>query len=235
VSTERDVERIVRSWMDEGVTALPDRVLDLVLDQIPATPQRRAGWLARRYPTVNNPIRIAVAAVAVLAIAILGLNLLPKSGVGGPSATATPSPTASTVALAEGTFSSHGGDIQLDATGGGTNVAGTMTYADSGGAHLGGFVVDLACTRTTDRGLILIGGRVSDSTNAYVESAPVGKNVAIVLQPGSPVRAELSGEWDTSPHEPDCMTYLRSIPDLGDQAREPNALEPIDGTIDLGS
>ena len=50
MSTDRDVERIVRSWMDEGVTALPDRVLDAVLDQLPATPQRRAGWLARRFP-----------------------------------------------------------------------------------------------------------------------------------------------------------------------------------------
>ncbi len=37
MSTERDVNRIVRSWMDEGVTALPEHVLDAVLDQVPAT------------------------------------------------------------------------------------------------------------------------------------------------------------------------------------------------------
>ena len=42
MSTDRDVTRIVRSWLEEGVTALPDRVLDDVLDQLPATPQRRA-------------------------------------------------------------------------------------------------------------------------------------------------------------------------------------------------
>ena len=42
MSTDRDVTRIVRSWLEEGVTALPDRVLDAVLDQLPATPQRRA-------------------------------------------------------------------------------------------------------------------------------------------------------------------------------------------------
>ena len=37
MSTDRDVTRIVRSWLEEGVTALPDRVLDAVLDQVPAT------------------------------------------------------------------------------------------------------------------------------------------------------------------------------------------------------
>ena len=42
MSTDRDVNRIVRSWLEEGVSALPDRVLDTVLDQLPATPQRRA-------------------------------------------------------------------------------------------------------------------------------------------------------------------------------------------------
>ena len=42
MSTDRDTTRIVRSWLEEGVTELPDRVLDAVLDQLPATPQRRA-------------------------------------------------------------------------------------------------------------------------------------------------------------------------------------------------
>jgi hypothetical protein len=46
MSTDRDVTSIVRSWLDEGVTALPDRVLDAVLDQVPATPQRRGPGVA---------------------------------------------------------------------------------------------------------------------------------------------------------------------------------------------
>ena len=50
MSTDRDTTRIVRSWLEEGVTALPDRVLDTVLDQVPATPQRRSWWPARRFP-----------------------------------------------------------------------------------------------------------------------------------------------------------------------------------------
>ena len=71
MSTERDVTRIVRSWLEEGVTALPDRVLDAVLDQVPATHQRRAWWPARRLREMNTPLRIAVAAVAVVAVAAI--------------------------------------------------------------------------------------------------------------------------------------------------------------------
>ena len=65
MSTDRDVTRIVRSWMDEGVTQLPDRVLDAVLDQLPATPQRRSVWTARRLFLMNNNIvRYGLAAAA---------------------------------------------------------------------------------------------------------------------------------------------------------------------------
>jgi hypothetical protein len=95
VSTDRDVTRIVRSWLDEGVTQLPDRVLDLVLDQVPATPQRRAGWLARRFPVMNTTtFRLSVAAVVVVLAVILGINFLPGPNTGGPPE-ATPSPTPS--------------------------------------------------------------------------------------------------------------------------------------------
>ena len=55
MSTDRDVTRIVRSWLEDGATALPDRVLDTVLDQLPATPQRRAWWPARRLREMNTP------------------------------------------------------------------------------------------------------------------------------------------------------------------------------------
>jgi len=45
MSTDRETTRIVRSWLEEGVTALPDRVLDTVLDQVPVTPR---GSMPRR-------------------------------------------------------------------------------------------------------------------------------------------------------------------------------------------
>ena len=106
MSTERDVTRIVRSWLEEGATALPDRVLDKVLDRLPATHQRRPLWSVRKVGEMNTPLRIALAAAAVLVVALIGLNVMPRQGViGGPSPTvpaspsATPSPSASRAAL----------------------------------------------------------------------------------------------------------------------------------------
>jgi hypothetical protein len=96
MSTDRDVTRIVRSWLEEGATALPDRVLDTVLDQLPATPQRRPLWSARRFSEMNNPLKFAIAAAAVVVVALVAINLLPRSGgvgVPGPSQTSSPTQT----------------------------------------------------------------------------------------------------------------------------------------------
>jgi hypothetical protein len=100
MSTDRDVTSIVRSWLDEGVTVLPDRVLDAVLDQVPTTPQRRAWWPARRFLTLNYTMKIALAAAAVVVLAIIGIGvLLPKNNGVGPSvATPTPTPSATPAA-----------------------------------------------------------------------------------------------------------------------------------------
>lgn len=109
MSTDRDVTRIVRSWLEDGVTVLPDRVLDTVLDQLPATPQRRSWWPARRYREMNSFAKLAVAAAAVVVVAIVGISFLPRAGgVAGPGPSATftptpsPAPSASPVALREG-------------------------------------------------------------------------------------------------------------------------------------
>jgi hypothetical protein len=98
MSTDRDTTRIIRAWLDEGATALPDRVLDAVLDQIPTTPQRRATWWpARRFPGMNSALRTGLAAAAIVIAAVLGITLLGRgAGIGGPGpATAPPSRSAS--------------------------------------------------------------------------------------------------------------------------------------------
>lgn len=105
MSTDRDVTRIVRSWLEHGVTALPDRVLDGVLDQLPATPQRRAWWPARSLQHMNILTKLGVAASAVAVIAVAGIGLLPRlTGPGAPAAipTTAPSPTPSPMALPDG-------------------------------------------------------------------------------------------------------------------------------------
>jgi hypothetical protein len=228
-ASDRDVTRAIRSWLHEDRHEDVTRIAGAVLDQVETTPQRRSWWPARRIARMNTFAKFALAAAAVLVVAVVGYNVLPgQGGVGGPPAT----PSLSPAPIAVGSFSSHGGNIELEATGEDSNVTGSMTYTDVGGEALGHFVVDLACTRTTDGGLILIGGPISESTKGYVESAPVGSNIAIVLQRGSPVMAEVHVEHP-DPHEASCPAYLESIPDLGDPDRDPGALEPIVGSIEL--
>jgi hypothetical protein len=103
MSTERDTTRIVRSWLEDGRTALPDWVRDDVLDRLPATPQRQSRRLAWRFNPVNTYAKVAIGVAAVAVVAFAGFNLLPRSqsGAGGsppaasPSTLATPSPSPS--------------------------------------------------------------------------------------------------------------------------------------------
>jgi hypothetical protein len=133
MNTDRETTRIVRSWLDEGVTALPDRVLDAVLDQIPATRQRRSWWPAWRFADMNSLAKFAIAAAAVVVVAVVGINLLPsKGGVGvqppsgspssSPSPTPNPSPSPTEAAfpsqgdLAAGTYSMTRNGIRFSVT-----------------------------------------------------------------------------------------------------------------------
>ena len=93
MSTENDVARSLGSWLKENRHEDANRVLDVVFDQIPATPQRRAGWLARRFFEMNRFARFATVAFAVLAIAIVGFALARGTNVGSPTSTAVPTPT----------------------------------------------------------------------------------------------------------------------------------------------
>ena len=97
MSSDRDVTRIVRSWLEEGATQFPDRLLDSVLDQLPSTPQRRATWPAWRFVHMSNAVRVGMALVGVAVVAVLaviiGSRFFGTSNVGGPGPAATPSPT----------------------------------------------------------------------------------------------------------------------------------------------
>lgn len=125
MSTDRDTTRIVRSWLEDGVTALPDRVLDAVLDRVPATPQRRSSWPTRRFADMPSLARFVIAAAAVLVVAVIGYNLLPaRTSVGGPGPSPSPAttPTAPTSAAtvvptasatAAGTYRISAADVTL--------------------------------------------------------------------------------------------------------------------------
>jgi hypothetical protein len=93
MSTENDVARSLGSWLKENRHEDADRVLDVVFDQIPATPQRRTFWLARRFLEMKRFARVSTVAFAVLAIVIVGLVLARGTNVGGPTPTVVPTPT----------------------------------------------------------------------------------------------------------------------------------------------
>lgn len=87
MTDERELTRTVRSWLVAGVTRLPDRVLDAVLERVAETPQHRAAWMPGRDPWI-------AAAAAVLAVAvILGLGLSPVTvRLGRPDTIPAPPP-----------------------------------------------------------------------------------------------------------------------------------------------
>ena len=217
MSQERDVTRLVRSWIREDQHESADRILGVVLDRLDTTPQRRS-WPAWRSNLMNTYVKLIAAAAAVLVVAVAGYQLLPRSsGVGG-EPTIAPSPSPSL--LARGTFLVPDDNATvLDATGDGANVTGTMTVFEEGD-----IAVDLECTRTTEGGLILIAGTVSESAN---DAFPEGSRFAIILQRGSPVRASfMFGE--TLPGAT-CLNFLEGPID----AEVGSGLRPIEGTIEL--
>ena len=95
MSTDNDVARSLRSWMKENRHEDADRVLDVVFDQIPATPQRRAGWLAQRFFEMNSFARIGAVAAAAVAIVIIGIALATRNNDVGPAPSVSPSSNAS--------------------------------------------------------------------------------------------------------------------------------------------
>jgi hypothetical protein len=96
MTSSRDTERLIRAFLDEGVTALPERFYDAIRSDIDRTQQRVVigPW---RTPDMNTFAKFAMAAAAVLVVALVGYNLLPSDpGRGGtPSVSPSPSITAS--------------------------------------------------------------------------------------------------------------------------------------------
>jgi hypothetical protein len=104
--TPRDPDRLIRVFLDQGETRLPDRAFDEVRGDIHRTRQRVVigPW---REPNMSVLTRVAIAAAAVLAIGLAWINLgsPPPTGVSSqpsPSATTPPSPSPSPPLVPDG-------------------------------------------------------------------------------------------------------------------------------------
>jgi hypothetical protein len=159
MNADRDTTRIVRSWLEEGVTTLPDRILDNVLDQLEATPQRLplrvTRWTPRPSAPINRTLGLGLVA-AILVAALVGIQLGGGQHVGGPGPAQSPLPASpiqsgtptsrpSPVPGAGSTYSPP--TLNFDPTGvtgpvgaaiqGGPLDAGTYTYSGLGGSGTG--------------------------------------------------------------------------------------------------
>ena len=165
--------------MDEGVTQLPDRVLDLVLDQLPATPQRRAWWPAWRFTIMNNNIiRFGIAAAAVLLAVILGINFLSGPNVGGETeATPTPSPTPAATPQPLGTGTLEPGMVVATGLGAGESMSVTFTVPEGWEGFAGACVIPRTGTTAPDgMGICFLevnAGLYSDPCHGYAAGVDV--------------------------------------------------------------
>jgi hypothetical protein len=111
MTTPRDPDEILATWLDEGPTRIPDQTRRAIAVAIPTTTQRRRGWTAPwRFAIMTMTSKVAIGALTVVAILVGGAFLLRPGpadhDVGGaPSATlaATPSPTAAATPAASST------------------------------------------------------------------------------------------------------------------------------------
>ena len=142
-----------------------------------------------------------------------------QPATGQPTIAASPSPAL----LASGTFRFPPMDaaVVLDATGDGSDVTGTMTVSNDEMS----FTVDLECAMTAEDGRVLIGG---DTTGSTFDETPTGTRTAIVLKPGTPVRAIFAWQGRDLARAPSCTAFLE------DMSADTTGPVPIEGAVVLG-
>lgn len=197
MSADRDMTRIVRSWLRTDEHESADRILDNVLAQLDATPQRRSWWPAWRIADMNNIAKLAIAAAAVVVVAVVGLNLLPSPGVGGPSTTPSPSssPAATTSPAPDSLSEIEPGSYVISTSqmrahltmpagwyGGETSIGlfPPVGWTGSLGLELTPFdvsnVVTDACADEADINIVEVGPTVEDLTNALASQAGIQRS-----------------------------------------------------------
>jgi hypothetical protein len=142
-----------------------------------------------------------------------------------------PSGGQATDTLASGTFTADlgtwGRAFEIDATGTGDDVSGTMEVSSAKGK----WSVDLQCSRTADNGLLVIAGQVTESTHEIFSE---GAYVGILLAPGTPVRTILWLEDEASPAD-SCTAFLDTMFSDPGFPGPVEDLFPIQGDLELGS
>ena len=222
MNSERDATRIVQSWLEGGSTAIPDRVLDAVLAELPSRRQRRPRWSPWRTLQMKPLIPVVVGAVAVLLAIVLGSQFLPSDpGIGGPASSPEPSPTAQPVG---GQFTFAGGQpVSIDASSDGSSLSGTVAGEWDGKPY----GIRLECLRHFDAQTWMLAGVLTQSA---VADRTAGDWGAVIVRDGSP---QMAGVY-TQPHATAdaCQEFASSIPDFAVEGQD--MIGPMDeGSVTL--
>lgn len=203
MTTERNVEPMLRRWLVDGIDEMPERVYLSILDRVERQPQRRAWRVSWRNSDVNSYLKPLLAVAAILVVAVAGFAVLRPSGagVGGPAATET-SPAGAFGGTVH--YQDDGAPVttEVDAVANGATVTGTATTTFRQGTH----TVRLACL-ARDGDTWALGGTVEQST---LPDETVGAWSAVIIKDGSPQRIAtwLSG---SAPAGSDCPGFLASF------------------------
>lgn len=199
MNADRDTTRIVRWWLEDGVTRLPDPILDAVLDELPSTRQRRASRWPLRLPQTNMAFTLGIAAAVVVIAALLGVRLLLPDGSGYGSPGDQPSPTATPSAWPDSVGGVAAGTYRSDSP---SPVRTTITVPEGWFACGVDVAVLAACNDGTHRGEISV-LRVEnvvadpcDPARALLEP-PVGESVDDLVD----ALSRLSGFAATDPSD----------------------------------
>jgi hypothetical protein len=103
MSTERDTDRLLRQWLDEGPNRAADRVVETVEVRIERQRQRPVWRLSWRDIFMNRTIGSFAAGMAVVAVALIGFNVVtgaraPGTAAGVPTASGSLPPSTPPVA-----------------------------------------------------------------------------------------------------------------------------------------
>jgi energy-converting hydrogenase Eha subunit A len=222
MNSERDATRIVRTWLESGSTAIPDRVVDAVLAELPSRRQRRPRWSSWRTLTMKPIIPLAAgAAVIVLAVA-LGAQFLPGNpSIGGPTSSPSASPTP---AFVGGQFVFAGdAPVNIDALSDGSSLSGTVEGEWAGKP----FSIRLECQRQFDAQTWMFAGVLTQSATPDRTAGDWG---AVIVRDGSPQQAGIYTEGSSTGD--DCEGFVSGIPDFAVEGQD--MIGPMDeGSITL--
>lgn len=97
---QRDIDRVLDHWFEDGPSEIADRVVDDALLTIDHTTQRRGVLRLPRRRKMNSTMRLAAIGVAVLAIVAIGAGLFQRGGTTNVGGAAPASPLLASPSLA---------------------------------------------------------------------------------------------------------------------------------------